>query len=53
MKAKYNTNLERVFVGLPFLIIIFLVVPSFALLYVLNEVHEPVTTIKIVGHQWY
>ena len=53
MRAKYNTNLERIFVGLPFIIIIFLVVPSFSLLYVLSELHEPIMVVKVIGHQWY
>lgn len=27
--------------------------PSFALLYALDEVIDPKLTIKIIGHQWY
>jgi heme/copper-type cytochrome/quinol oxidase subunit 2 len=27
--------------------------PSFALLYAMDDVGEPLLTIKVIGHQWY
>ena len=51
--SKENWILECLFVVFPFLIILFLVYPSFSLLYSLNEIHEPEVIVKIVGHQWY
>jgi len=51
--SKENWILEGLFVAFPFLIILFLVYPSFSLLYSLNEIHEPELIVKIIGHQWY
>lgn len=31
----------------------FIVIPSFALLYLMDEVIDPTITIKTIGHQWY
>jgi cytochrome c oxidase subunit 2 len=31
----------------------FIAVPSFALLYSMDEVIDPAITIKVIGHQWY
>jgi len=35
------------------LILIAIALPSFALLYAMDDVGEPTLTIKVVGHQWY
>ena len=51
--SKENWVLECLFVFFPFSIVIFLVYPSFSLLYGLNEIHDPEVAVKIVGHQWY
>ena len=37
----------------PSLILVLIAVPSFALLYSLDEVVDPAVTIKAIGHQWY
>jgi heme/copper-type cytochrome/quinol oxidase subunit 2 len=31
----------------------FIVIPSFALLYSMDELIDPTITIKTIGHQWY
>jgi cytochrome c oxidase subunit 2 len=38
---------------IPSLILIVVALPSFALLYSIDEVINPSLTIKCVGHQWY
>jgi cytochrome c oxidase subunit 2 len=49
----HNTLLEVVWTVTPAIILVFIAVPSFALLYALEELIEPSLTIKIMGHQWY
>lgn len=48
-----NWLIESMFIIFPFIIVLFLIYPSFSLLYCLNEIHEPEATLKIIGHQWY
>jgi cytochrome c oxidase subunit 2 len=38
---------------LPSVILIIVALPSFALLYSIDEIIDPALTIKCVGHQWY
>ena len=47
------TILEIVWTIAPSLILVSVAVPSFALLYAMDEVIDPALTIKAVGHQWY
>nr|AIY62077.1 cytochrome c oxidase subunit 2 [Parrhinotermes browni] len=37
----------------PAVILIFIAMPSLRLLYLMDEVHTPTLTLKVVGHQWY
>nr|URH16751.1 cytochrome c oxidase subunit II [Dolichorhinotermes longilabius] len=37
----------------PAIILIFIAMPSLRLLYLMDEVHTPTLTLKVVGHQWY
>nr|WHM51565.1 cytochrome c oxidase subunit II [Acorhinotermes subfusciceps] len=37
----------------PAIILIFIAMPSLRLLYLMDEVHTPALTLKVVGHQWY
>jgi cytochrome c oxidase subunit 2 len=37
----------------PAIILVFIVVPSLRLLYLINETHRPRITLKVIGHQWY
>nr|QAX91105.1 cytochrome c oxidase subunit 2 [Parrhinotermes sp. C MW-2019] len=37
----------------PAVILIFIAMPSLRLLYLMDEVHTPALTLKVVGHQWY
>nr|AFY16769.1 cytochrome c oxidase subunit II [Cryptotympana atrata] len=45
--------IEFVWTLLPAMILIFIALPSLRLLYMLNEVNNPMLTLKIIGHQWY
>jgi cytochrome c oxidase subunit 2 len=47
----HSTLLEVVWTIVPALILMVIAVPSFALLYSLDEVIDPIITIKIIGHQ--
>jgi len=49
----HSANLEIIWTSLPALILLVLSVPSFALLYSMDEIVDPAITIKAVGHQWY
>ncbi len=45
--------LEIIWTIVPALILINLAIPSFSLLYSVDEIVEPSLTFKVVGHQWY
>lgn len=49
----HGTNLEIIWTIFPALILMFIAVPSFSLLYCVDEIVDPAITVKIVGHQWY
>lgn len=45
--------LEIIWTVVPGLILMLIAVPSFALLYAIDELVNPLMTLKIIGHQWY
>lgn len=47
----HNTKLEIIWTVIPTIILIFIAVPSFILLYSLDEVINPSITLKAIGHQ--
>jgi len=49
----HNTFIEIVWTIVPALILAVIAVPSFALLYSLEELVEPTLTVKVTGNQWY
>ncbi len=49
----HGTILEIVWTILPAVILMLIAIPSFALLYSLDEILDATYTFKIVGHQWY
>lgn len=49
----HGTVLEIVWTIVPALILVVIAVPSFALLYSMDECVDPAITLKVVGHQWY
>jgi len=49
----HSSLLEILWTIFPAFVLLLLAVPSFILLYSLDELIDPVLTLKIVGHQWY
>jgi len=49
----HGTTLEIIWTVTPSLILMVIAVPSFALLYAVDELKESSLTLKVVGHQWY
>lgn len=52
-KFTHNTYLELIWTIIPSIVLIFIAIPSFILLYSIDETLAPRLTIKIIGHQWY
>jgi cytochrome c oxidase subunit 2 len=52
-KVVHGTVIEIVWTIVPALVLVGIAMPSFALLYSVDERVDPAMTIKIVGHQWY
>ncbi len=49
----HSSLLEIVWTAFPAVVLLFISFPSFTLLYSLDEVINPLMTVKIIGHQWY
>nr|YP_009350119.1 cytochrome c oxidase subunit II [Nasutitermes diabolus]AQP26384.1 cytochrome c oxidase subunit 2 [Nasutitermes diabolus] len=45
--------IETLWTIAPAIILVFIAIPSLRLLYLMDEIHYPVMTLKTVGHQWY
>nr|WON65993.1 cytochrome c oxidase subunit II [Carpelimus sp. 1 HFZ-2023b] len=45
--------IEIIWTLMPAIILIFIALPSLRLLYLLDEINNPIVTIKSIGHQWY
>ncbi len=52
-KWSHNTLLEIVWTAIPVLILVVIAVPSYRLLYYLDQTTEAEMTIKVTGNQWY
>ena len=52
-KILHGSTIEIAWTILPCLILVLIAVPSFALLYSMDEVVNPAVTLKAIGHQWY
>nr|ATF28645.1 cytochrome c oxidase subunit II [Pomponia linearis] len=48
-----NQLIEFIWTFLPALMLIFIALPSLRLLYLMDEVNNPLLTLKVIGHQWY
>jgi cytochrome c oxidase subunit 2 len=49
----HATTVEIVWTIIPAFILILIAIPSFALLYSMDEMLDPAITLKVIGHQWY
>nr|UGV20254.1 cytochrome c oxidase subunit 2 [Melampyrum roseum] len=53
-RIVHGTTIEILWTIFPSIILMFIAIPSFALLYSIDEVVvDPAITIKAIGHQWY
>ena len=52
-KIIHGTTIEVAWTVTPSLILMVIALPSFALLYSMDEVVDPAITFKAIGHQWY
>jgi len=52
-KFSHSSRIEIFWTVVPSLILILIAIPSFALLYAMDEVLSPSLTLKAIGHQWY
>jgi cytochrome c oxidase subunit II len=50
---SHQTKLEIIWTIIPSLILFRIAIPSFSLLYAMDEILRPALTIKIIGRQWY
>lgn len=50
---NHDPLIETVWTVAPAFILVAIAMPSFSLLYSMDEVMDPSLTVKIVGHQWY
>jgi cytochrome c oxidase subunit 2 len=49
----HGTAIEIIWTVIPSVILIIVALPSFALLYSIDEIIDPALTIKCIGHQWF
>lgn len=52
-RRSHNTVLEVVWTAVPVLILVIIAIPSFKLLYAIEQAPTPDLRIKAIGHQWY
>nr|YP_011004239.1 cytochrome c oxidase subunit 2 [Macrostylophora euteles]WPS93588.1 cytochrome c oxidase subunit 2 [Macrostylophora euteles] len=48
-----SNNIEIIWTVLPAFMLIFIALPSLRLLYLLDDLNNPLITLKTIGHQWY
>jgi cytochrome c oxidase subunit 2 len=53
LRFLHNTTIEVIWTCIPSLILVAIAIPSFGLLYAMDDVIDPEITLKIIGHQWY
>nr|YP_010883250.1 cytochrome c oxidase subunit II [Pylorgus porrectus]WIF28475.1 cytochrome c oxidase subunit II [Pylorgus porrectus] len=46
-------TMEFIWTSLPAVILMFIALPSLHLLYLIDEMNNPLMTVKVIGHQWY
>nr|AMP43731.1 cytochrome c oxidase subunit II [Heleodromia immaculata] len=49
----HGQMIEIIWTILPAIVLLFIALPSLRLLYLLDEINEPIITLKAIGHQWY
>jgi len=51
--VSHHTQLEIIWTTIPTIILAFVAIPTFALLYSMDELQKPSITLKVIGRQWY
>jgi cytochrome c oxidase subunit 1 len=51
--VSHHTVLEIIWTIIPTVILVFIAIPSLALLYSMDELQRPTVTLKVIGRQWY
>ena len=51
--VTHNTPIEIIWTIIPTIILLFIALPSFILLYSMDEQFDPLLTLKVIGRQWY
>lgn len=49
----HGSTIEIIWTTIPALMLLTVAIPSFALLYSIDEVIDPIITLKVIGSQWY
>jgi len=49
----HGSAIEIIWTTIPAIILLIVAIPSFALLYSMDEVIDPIVTLKVIGSQWY
>jgi len=49
----HSSILEIIWTIIPAIILVLIAIPSFTLLYSIDEIINPEVTLKVIGHQWY
>jgi len=53
IRVVHESKLEIIWTCLPALFLVIIAIPSFSLLYSVDEIVEPWLIFKVIGHQWY
>jgi len=53
IRVVHESKLEIIWTCLPALFLVVIAIPSFSLLYSVDEIVEPWLIFKVIGHQWY
>ncbi len=51
--VTHGTFIEIIWTVTPSIVLMVISIPSFSLLYSVDEVIDPAVTFKVIGHQWY
>lgn len=51
--VTHNSTIEVIWTTIPTLVLLFIALPSFVLLYSMDEQFDPIMTLKVIGRQWY
>lgn len=53
LRLTHHTTVELIWTIIPSIVLYLIAVPSFLLLYSMDEIIDPTITLKAIGHQWY